>query len=56
VSLAKLYEKVGLQHRAQRLYEQVRVMDPDYSVGEDSEDRKAKVEPAAEDVLDEKAV
>ncbi len=53
VSLAKLYEKVGLQHRAQRLYEQVRVMDPDYTVGEDGEGRKAKVEPAAEDVLDE---
>ncbi len=56
VSLAKLYEKVGLQHRAQRLYEQVRVMDPDYRMGEEAEGRKTKSEPPAEDVLDEKVV
>jgi tetratricopeptide (TPR) repeat protein len=56
VSLAKLYEKVGLQHRAQRLYEQVRVMDPDFPVGDQAEGRKAKAETAAEDVLDEKVV
>ncbi|MGH9391686.1 MAG: DUF4388 domain-containing protein, partial [Vicinamibacteria bacterium] len=37
VSLAKFYGKVGLQHRAQRLYEQVRVMDPDYNVGDEVE-------------------
>jgi hypothetical protein len=30
VSLAKLYEKVGLHQRAKRTYEQVRVMDPTY--------------------------
>jgi hypothetical protein len=56
VSLAKLYEKVGLQHRAQRLYEQVRVMDPDYVIGDDLEGRKAKSDASAEDVLDVKAV
>jgi curved DNA-binding protein CbpA len=56
VSLAKLYEKVGLQHRAHRLYEQVRVMDPDYPIGEDVERKKAKTDPAEEDVLDEEAV
>ncbi len=55
VSLANFYEKVGLQHRAQRLYEQVRVMDPDYVIGDDLEARKAKSE-AAEDVLDVEAV
>ena len=32
--LAKLYEKVGLQHRAQRLYEQVRVMEPKLGEGQ----------------------
>ncbi len=56
VSLAKLYEKVGLQSRAQRLYEQVRVMDPDYVIGDDLEGKNAKSEAAAEDVLDEKAI
>jgi len=55
VSLAKFYEKVGLQHRAQRLYEQARVMDPDYAVGDDLEDANAKAE-APEGVPDEKAV
>jgi tetratricopeptide (TPR) repeat protein len=40
VSLAKFYEKVGLQHRAQRLYEQVRVMDPDYQVGDELEKKR----------------
>jgi curved DNA-binding protein CbpA len=56
VSLAKLYEKVGMQHRAQRLYEQVRVMDPDYQVGDELEKKKAKSEPSDEDVLDETVV
>jgi hypothetical protein len=56
VSLARFYDKVGLQHRAQRLYEQVRVMDPDYRVGDEVDEKKAKGEPADEDVLDEKAV
>jgi tetratricopeptide (TPR) repeat protein len=57
VSLAKLYEKVGLHQRAQRLYEQVRVMDPDYRIGGESEGKKAKSEAASEGgVLDEKAV
>jgi len=56
VSLAKLYEKVGLQQRAQRLYDQVRVIDPDFAIGDDLEGKKAKNEAAAEDVLDEKAV
>ena len=56
VSLAKLYEKVGMQHRAQRLYEQVRVMDPDYQVGDELEKKKSKSEPSDEDVLDEKAI
>jgi tetratricopeptide (TPR) repeat protein len=55
VSLAKFYDKVGLHHRAQRLYEQVRVMDPDFPIGDDVEREKAKVEPA-EDAVDEKAV
>jgi curved DNA-binding protein CbpA len=50
LALAKLYEKSGLQHRAQRVYEQVRVMDPDFKSGEGG------TEPAAETVLDEKAV
>ncbi|HEY7821090.1 MAG TPA: DUF4388 domain-containing protein [Vicinamibacteria bacterium] len=54
MSLARFYEKAGLQHRAQRLYEQVRVMDPDYEVGSDLEDRKATSE--GEIVLDEKVV
>ncbi len=56
VSLAKFYEKVGLQARAQRLYEQVRVMDPDFEIGDDLDGKKAKSEAADEDVLDEKAV
>jgi hypothetical protein len=56
VSLAKLYEKVGLQHRAQRMYEQVRVMDPDFRVGDPAEGRKASAGTAAEDLLDEKIV
>jgi len=56
VSLAKLYEKVGLQHRAQRLYEQVRVMDPDYVIRDDLEGRKANSDASAEDVLDVNAV
>jgi tetratricopeptide (TPR) repeat protein len=53
VSLAKFYDKVGLQHRSQRLYEQVRVMDPDYQIGADLETKR---ETDAEDVLDEKVV
>jgi len=56
VSLAKLYEKVGMQHRAQRLYEQARVMDPDFRVGDELEKKKTKSELSDEDVLDEKAV
>jgi tetratricopeptide (TPR) repeat protein len=56
VSLARFYEKAGLQHRAQRLYEQVRVMDPDYEVGSDLEERKSKRDGEVEDVLDEKVV
>jgi tetratricopeptide (TPR) repeat protein len=56
VSLAKFYEKVGLQYRAQRLYEQVRVMDPDYPVGDELEKKKTKSESSDEDALDEKAV
>jgi curved DNA-binding protein CbpA len=55
VSLAKLYEKCGLQHRAQRTYEQVRVMDPDFAIGEEAEGKITKNESAAV-VLDEKAV
>jgi TolA-binding protein len=55
VSLAKFYEKMGLQQRAQRLYEQVRVMDPDFRVGNDRE-KKTKSESSDEDVLDERAV
>jgi tetratricopeptide (TPR) repeat protein len=51
VSLAKLYEKVGLQHRAQRMYEQVRVMDPDYRIGEDIEGKKTRTEAGVEGVL-----
>jgi curved DNA-binding protein CbpA len=56
VSLAKFYEKVGLQRRAQRLYEQVRVMVPDYRIGDEVEGQRSKSDPAAEDVLDERAV
>jgi hypothetical protein len=56
VSLAQFYEKAGLQLRAQRLYEQVRVMDPDFKIGDDLEGSKTKSEDADEDVLDEKAV
>ncbi len=56
VSLARFYEKVGLQLRAQRLYEQVRVMDPDFEIGDDLEGGETKSEPADDDVLDEKAV
>lgn len=55
VSLAKLYEKVGLQHRAQRLYDQVRVMNPDYKIGDEA-GKKAKGASVEEDVPDEKAV
>ncbi len=56
VSLAKLYEKVGLQARAQRLYEQVRVMDPDFAIREGTEAKKPKDEKAPEDALDTKVV
>jgi hypothetical protein len=56
VSLAKLYEKVGLQHRAQRLYEQVRVMDPAFPIGDEVQRTRAKTEVGEDEVLDEKAV
>lgn len=56
MSLAKFYEKVGLKHRAERMYEQVRVMDPDFKIGDDLDDEKSKSDVEVEDVLDEKAV
>jgi tetratricopeptide (TPR) repeat protein len=56
VSLAKFYEKAGLQLRARRLYEQVRVMDPDFQDGDELEKKKSKSELSDEDVLDEKTV
>ncbi len=56
VSLAKLYEKVGLQLRAQRLYEQVRAVDPDYPLGDELEGKKAKTGASSDEVLDEEAV
>ena len=56
VSLAKFYEKAGLQLRAKRLYEQVRVMDPDFQDGDELEKKKSKSELSDGDVLDEKAV
>jgi hypothetical protein len=31
-------------------------MDPDYPIGEEAERKKAKSDPAAEDVLDEEVV
>jgi curved DNA-binding protein CbpA len=37
VSLAKLYEKEGLQQRAQRMYEQLKVMDPTYGLEGDAD-------------------
>ncbi len=55
VSLAKFYEKVGLKHRAERMYEQIRVMDPDFKMSDDLEDEKATDDGETE-VLDEKAV
>ncbi len=56
VSLAQFYEKAGLQLRAQRLYEQVRVIDPDFHVGGDGEKKKTRSELSDEEVLDEEAV
>jgi curved DNA-binding protein CbpA len=53
VSLAKFYDEFGLHHRAERLYEQLRVMDPEYEAKEKAKE-KAKSETGLEGVLDEK--
>lgn len=37
VSLGKLYEKEGLTQRAQRMYDQVRTMDPDFRFDADAD-------------------
>ncbi|MGH9324463.1 MAG: hypothetical protein ACRD21_15285 [Vicinamibacteria bacterium] len=57
VSMGKLYEKVGLHQRAQRLYDQVRAMDPDYPIHEDVDVKKSKSDVMEGEVLeDEQAV
>lgn len=48
VSLAKLYEKVGLQQRAKRTYEQIRAVDPMFSLKDDLEAGKATDETVVE--------
>jgi tetratricopeptide (TPR) repeat protein len=53
VSLAKFYDECGLHHRAKRLYDQLRVMDPEYE-GRENARAKAKSKPRLEGVLDEK--
>jgi curved DNA-binding protein CbpA len=48
LALAKLYEKEGLQQRAQRTYEQIRAVDPMFSLKDDLEAGKAADEIVVE--------
>lgn len=54
VSLAKLYEKEGLHQRARRTYEQVRAVDPMFSLKDDLEPGAAKAQALDESVIETK--
>jgi hypothetical protein len=53
VASGHLYEKEGLHQRAERTYEQVKVMDTDYRIREESGWKKVKSEEPKDAIIDE---